>query len=152
MKVYIASPSNFCSFKNLLFFGHWNIHLFESNQCFEVIELRSARKPTRSRKALLVHLVHQSSLSFSMHGFCHAEILIPIFHSLCKECLRLWPHLVYTHEKKETFAFSGSSETKTFPGRNVQREVGLCQTLANFGRSKSNLQPCWPYWLYKHSF
>ena len=72
-----------------------------------------------------------------MHGFCHAEILIPIFHSFCKECLRLWPHLVHTHTKKETFAFSESSKTKTFPERNVQREVGLCQTLANFGRSKS---------------
>ena len=46
-EVYIAPKSKFCSFKILLFFNHWSIHLFQNNQRFQAIEFEDQPFPEK---------------------------------------------------------------------------------------------------------
>ena len=79
MKVYIASPSTFCSLKILLFFDHWSIHLFQSNQRVQAIEFVDRPFP----KKLYIFRINLPIKAFPCVAFRHTKILIPSFHGLC---------------------------------------------------------------------
>ena len=72
MKVYIASPSTFCSLKILLFLDHWS----EVFTCSKVIN-------TFKRFKLYIFRINLPIKAFPCVAFRHTKTLIPSFHGLC---------------------------------------------------------------------